>query len=125
MRAYYAVLTILLAGFALGCISPPPEMNVTVDVLEETFEVTETGGKLILTVTAEVSVRNDGDPGHATILSTVWDELDDEFAKKSEKIHLDSGESKELTFVLQGEVTEDADIEAYYNIVKVDVAEPD
>ncbi len=125
MRAYYAVFAVLLAGFALGCISPPPEMNVTVDVLEETFEVSETGGKLILTVTAEVSVRNDGDPGHATILSTVWDELDDEFAKKSEKIHLDSGESKELTFVLQGEVTEDADIEAYYNIVKVDVSEPD
>lgn len=126
MKAMVVILSILGAAMILGCLSAEKKsMNVTLTLVEWSYETEGTGEVLSLTGTAKVTATNDGDPGVVTIHVELLDELDDTFATKTEKVHLNEGETKSLTVTFEGEVSSNADLDAYYTVVAEDRTEVD
>ena len=105
---------LLVTSLALGCISGEKSMNVSVDMLEKTLETEAVDGGLKVMVRVVTRATNVGDPGNIDVFVQVFDEIDDKFLEDKERIHLDKGESKDVTIELEKIAPEDSDVESFH-----------
>jgi hypothetical protein len=104
----------MVTSLALGCISGEKSMNVSIDILEKTVETEAVEGGLNVMVRVVTRATNVGDPGNIDIFVQVFDEIDDKFMEDHKRIHLDEGESKDVTIELEKVAPEDADVESFH-----------
>jgi hypothetical protein len=97
-------------------------MNVSVVKMNEKIETEDLGDTLRIVVTVDVNAINEGDPGSVVIFVQVFDDMDDVVMDERERIHLDNGESKNLTFNLEEVVPEDTVEEYRYSSIYVSVS---
>jgi hypothetical protein len=115
----------LLVAMGLGCISGEKAMNVSVEMLEETVESEPVEGGINVKVTVLVRAKNVGDPGNVDIFLQVFDDIDAKFAENKQRIHLDEGESRDLTLSIEKIAPEDADVESFHINTHSDLPTPD
>jgi hypothetical protein len=111
---YLSISCLLLVFLGLGCVSPERMMDVSVEVLDEIVESEVVEGGLNVKVTVEVRAKNDGDSGRVDIILEVFDDIDAKFMDKIERIHLDEGESRDLTLTIEKVAPADADVDAFH-----------
>ena len=117
MRAFEIIALIsclLVVSLGLGCISPEKAMNVSVEMLEKTVESEPVEGGINVKVTVQVRAKNVGDSGNVDIFVQVFDDIDEKFLEDKERIHLDEGESRDLTLTVEKVAPEDADVESFH-----------
>jgi len=117
------ISVIVGTALLLGCISGEKAMDVKATV--EDWASAEIDGHPNFKITVEVSAKNTGDSGYATIRVDMYDDLDEVFANASKRIHLDSGETKNFTVVVEADVDQDFDREAIYPLAAVERLEED
>lgn len=113
-RKFVLISCLLISSLAMGCISREKSMNVSIDVLERTLETEAVGGGLKVMVRVVARAVNDGDAGNVDVVVQVFDEIDDKFMEDRERIHLDKGESREVTIELEKVAPEDSDVESFH-----------
>ena len=124
-RTSILVSCLLAASLALGCISPERAMNVSVEMLEETVEseAVEDGIKVMVTVVA--LAKNEGDAGNVDVFVQVFDDIDAKFMEDKERIHLEEGESRQVTLSLEKVAPADADVDSFHVSAFSDNPTPD
>ena len=95
-------------------ISSEKAMNVSVEMLEKTVESEPVEGGINVKVTVLVRAKNVGDPGNVDIFLQVFDDIDAKFVEDKERIHLDEGESRDLTLTVEKVAPEDAGVDSFH-----------
>ena len=124
-RSFIMISCLLAASLALGCISPEKAMNVSVEMIDENVESEAVEGGLKVKVTVIAVAKNDGDPGNVDVFVQVFDDIDTKFMEDKERIHLEKGESRQVTLVVEKIAPADADVESFHVSAFSDNPSPD
>lgn len=116
-RALAAILCIIVPLTLLGCLTGEGKsMNVTLEIQfhDCVFEAEEVEEGLQANMKVVVRAENVGDPGYVTFKVEVKNDEGGLVAEKTERVHLDMGETKTIDVTMQKIVPPDADVEVYY-----------
>jgi hypothetical protein len=122
---FVLISCLLLVALGLGCISSEKAMNVSVETLEKTIESEPVEGGIKVKVTVLVRAKNVGDSGNVDIFVQVFDDIDAKFMESKERIHMDEGDSRDLTLTVEKVAPEDADVDSFHVSTFSDNPTPD
>ncbi len=118
------IVALVATGLLLGCVGKKV-MDVSVRVSATDVSATPVEDGQDLKAVAHVVAVNNGSAGYATIKVELYDDEDNVFASKSERVHLDKGETKKFDVTVETKVAADFDYEAVYALASVEKTEPD
>ncbi len=111
------ILCIVVSLTLLGCLmGEEKSMNVTLNIEfnDCIFEAEEVEEGLQANMKVVVRAENVGDPGYVTFKVEVKNDEGGLVADKTERVHLDTGQTKIIDVTMQKIVPPDADVEVYY-----------
>jgi len=126
MRKTLVIGPLLVVALILGCISSKPKaMEVELGLIRFKLDAETLDQDRNVRMTVNISAKNSGDPGNVTLVVKMLDDEGNTLATKQETFHLDSGEERIVTVVIEKTLPIDFDWEVVHPAISKPTTEPD
>jgi len=126
MKTTLAIGFVLVVSLVMGCISTKPKaMDVELQLVQTKLNAEAVGQDVNVKMCVNISAKNMGDPGKVGFTVKMLDDEGKTLATKQETFHLDSGEAKILTVIVEKTLPADFDWEVVYPAISKPTTEAD
>ena len=126
MKRTVAIGSMLVMALVVGCLSAKQKaMDVELQLLQTKLDGEAAAEDVNVKMSVNISAKNMGDPGKVTFVVKMLDDEGKTLATKEEAFHLDSGEARVVTVVVEKVLPADFDWEVVYPAISSPTTEPD